>query len=86
MPRSANAVTSADDASGDGGIGRPKSMTSEISLLSRSPRSTRWSCSNSAVSLGAGGHLNGVERTPMITRPPPKSASTSRAAKAPSTV
>ena len=86
MPRSANVVSSASDASGDGGIGRGKSITSAISLLSRSPCATSSSCSSSAASLGAGGHLYGVERTPMITRPPAKPASTSRAAKAPSSV
>ena len=41
---------------------------------------------SSAVSLGAGGHLNGVEVTPTMTRPPAKSRSTSRSAKAPATV
>ena len=58
-------------------------MTSAISDRSRSPRSVRKSCISSAVSLGAGGHLNGVEVTPTITRPPSKSASTSRSANAP---
>ncbi|HEY1669284.1 MAG TPA: hypothetical protein VGG54_26620 [Trebonia sp.] len=86
MPRSANAASSGAEAAGDGGIGAPSGITSEISLASRRPRSTRKSCSISAVSLGAGGHLNGVEVTPMISRPPPKEFSTSRAAKAPSTV
>ena len=42
--------------------------------------------SPTAHSLGAGGHLNGVDMTPTITRPPPKFASTSRSANAPATV
>ena len=41
ISRSANAPSSSVDASGDGGIGRPKSMTREISERSRSPRRTR---------------------------------------------
>ena len=41
MPRSANAASSACDAAGEGGIGTPSGMTSEIWLASRSPRSTR---------------------------------------------
>ena len=86
MPRSANASSIAFDASGDGGIGTGSGMTSAISERSRRPRPMRKSCINSAVSLGAGGHLNGVDVTPMTTRPPPKPASTSRAANAPDTV
>ena len=53
----------ASDAAGDGGIGVPSGMTREISDRSRRPRSVRKSCSSSAVSLGAGGHLNGVDVT-----------------------
>ena len=40
-------------------------------------RTVRKSCINNAVSLGAGGHLNGVEVTATTTRPPSKAASTS---------
>jgi hypothetical protein len=36
----------------------PNGITSEIELAWRRPRSVRKSCSSSAVSLGAGGHLN----------------------------
>ena len=61
-------------------------MTNETSECSRSPRSVRKSWTSRAVSLGAGGHLNGVEVTPTTTRPPGKSARTSRRAKAPGTV
>ena len=61
-------------------------ITNEISDRSRTPRSERKSCIISAVSLGAGGHLNGVEVTATITRPPSKSASTSRKPNAPATV
>ena len=86
MPRSAKAVSSASDAAGDGGIGRPSGITREISLASRSPRRVSRSCTSRAVSLGAGGHLNGVEVTPTTTRPPSNRSSTSRPAKAPATV
>ena len=65
------------------GSGAGSGMTSEICERSRSPRSVRKSCISSAVSLGAGGHLNGVEVTATMTRPPSKSASTSRSANAP---
>ena len=81
--RSANAARSASDAAGEGGIGTGNGMTSAISDRCRTPRLTRWSCIRSAVSLGAGGHLNGVEVTATITRPPAKLASTSRNANAP---
>ena len=77
MPRSANAVSSASDASGEGGMGSGSGMTSAIWDRPRSPRSVRKSCINNAVSLGAGGHLNGVEVTATTTRPPSKAASTS---------
>ena len=86
MPRSPNAVSNADDATGEGGIGKPIGITSAIDDLSRTPRAVSRSCINSAVSLGAGGHLNGVEQTATITRPPGKLANTSRNAKAPATV
>lgn len=61
-------------------------MTSEISERSRSPRALRNSWVSSAVSLGAGGHLNGVEVTATTTLPPGKRSSTSRTANAPATV
>ena len=48
-----------------GGIGRGKSTTSAISDRSRTPLLVRCSCISSAVSLGAGGHLYGVESTPI---------------------
>ncbi len=86
MPRSANAPSSASDAAGDGGIGTGSGITRCTSERSRTPLRSSMSCTRSAVSLGAGGHLNGVEQTPTITRPPPKSASTSRRAKAPDSV
>ncbi len=86
MSRSANAARIAVDASGEGGIGTGKGMTRLISERSRQPRRTRWSCIIRAVSLGAGGHLNGVDSTPTITRPPSKSASTSCRANAPASV
>ena len=86
MSRSANAASSASDAAGDGGIGTPNGITSATSELSRKPRRNRKSCTSSAVSLGAGGHLNGVDVTPTTTRPPPKLSSTSRTANAPGTV
>ena len=86
MPRSAKASNRAADASGDGGIGTPKGITSEIVDDSRNPWSTSQSCISSAVSLGAGGHLNGVDVTPMTTRPPPNPAIVSRTANAPATV
>ena len=35
----------------------------------RTPRPVRWSCSNNAASLGAGGHLNGVDVTPTMAWP-----------------
>ena len=53
-----------------GGIGTGRGMTSAISERSRHPRCVRRSCISSAVSLGAGGHLNGVDVTPTTTRPP----------------
>ena len=66
----AKAVSKASDATGDGGIGMPKGMTSEISELARRPRCVRKSCASRALSrLEAGGHLNGAEVTPT-TRPP----------------
>ncbi|MBL7627700.1 hypothetical protein [Frankia nepalensis] len=63
MPRSAKAASNASDAAGDGGMGAPSGMTSEISLDSRRPRPTRKSWTSRVVSLGAGGHSNGVEVT-----------------------
>ena len=86
MPRSSNAASNALDAAGDGGIGAGSGITSDTCDRSRSPRATRKSFTSKAVSLGAGGHLNGVEVTPTITRPPWKASSTSRAAKAPASV
>ena len=74
------------DASGEGGIGTGSGMTRAISDRWRMPRSVRKSCISNAVSLGAGGHLNGVDVTPTTTRPPSKASSTSPAANAPATV
>jgi hypothetical protein len=67
-------------------MGAPSGITREISLRSRMPRRVRNSSTSSAVSLGAGGHLNGVEATPTITLPPAKRSSTSLSAKAPGSV
>jgi hypothetical protein len=86
MPRSANAARITWDAAGDGGIGDGSGITSAISDRSRSPRRVRWWCISSAASLGAGGHLNGVDVTPTTTRPPSNAAITSRSANAPGTV
>ena len=86
MPRSSNAASSADEASGDGGIGRGNGMTSEIDDRSRMPRARSSSSSSSAVSLGAGGHLNGPAVMPMTTSPPPNSASVRCSAKAPASL
>ena len=86
MPRSSNAARTALEASGEGGIGAPSGITRAISERSRSPRSVRKSCTRRAVSLGAGGHLNGVDVTPMTTRPPSNASRTSRQANAPATV
>ena len=41
---------------------------------------------SSAVSLGAGGHLNGVDVTATITRPPSNRDNSSLSANAPATV
>ncbi len=86
MPRSANASRIAADAGGDGGMGTGSGITRWTSERSRRPLRTSRSCTSSAVSLGAGGHLNGTEQTPTTTRPPAKSARTSRVAKAPDSV
>ena len=86
IPRSSNAASRAVEAPGDGGIGTPRGMTSEIRDLSLRPFLVRKSCMRRAVSLGAGGHLNGVDVTPMMTSPPSNDARTSRRAKAPGTV
>ena len=69
ISRSANAVSSAAEVSGDGGTGRGSGMTSVISQSFRTPRAVSESCSISAHSLGAGGHLNGAPHTPITTRP-----------------
>ena len=58
------------DAAGDGGIGTPSGITSDTLDRSSRPRAARWSWTSSAVSLGAGGHLNGVEVTATTTCPP----------------
>ena len=63
MPRSANAASTASEACGDGGIGTPKGITSETCDEPSRPRAWRNSCVSRAVSLGAGGHLNGVDVT-----------------------
>jgi len=61
MSDCAKVSSSIAEAPGDGGIGAPSGITNEISLFSRRPRLLRKSCMSRAVSLGAGGHLNGVE-------------------------
>ena len=73
MPRSANAASSAC-----GRLRRRRDRHAERHHQRdrrtgrSSPRAARWSCTSSAVSLGAGGHLNGVDVTPTTTRPPSK--------------
>ena len=74
------------EASGEGGMGTGRGMTRATSERSLRPRSRRNVSVRSAASLGAGGHLNGVEVTPTTTRPPSNPSSTSRRANAPSTV
>ena len=69
MSRSANSAASAADVSGDGGTGVGSGRTNEIRQSSRTPRAVSSSCSSSAHSLGAGGHLNGAPHTPMIAWP-----------------
>ena len=86
IPRSANAARRTSDAGGDGGMGAGNGIASVTSDCSRTPRFTRFSCTRRAVSLGAGGHLNGVDVTATSTRPPGNSASTSRSPNAPSSV
>ena len=61
-------------------------MTSEIVDCSRMPRSRSIASSMSAVSLGAGGHLNGPAVMPITTSPPSNAASVSRSAKAPASL
>ena len=71
MPRSSNAARITSDACGDGGIGVGSGITSDDLRRARAARArARKSCISSAVSLGAGGHLNGVDVTPTTTRPP----------------
>jgi len=41
MPRSSKATSNAFDAAGDGGIGTPSGITSEIDEASRNPRADR---------------------------------------------
>ncbi len=57
MSRSAKAAIKAFDVSGEGGTGLGKGSTSVISHWPRTPLLVRRSCSISAHSLGAGGHL-----------------------------
>lgn len=86
MPRSANAARMSCEALGDGGIGTPRGITNDTCETPPRPRASRKSCISSAVSLGAGGHLNGVDVTPTTTRPPANRSSTPRRATAPATV
>jgi hypothetical protein len=67
-------------------IGTPSGITKDTCEVPLSPRACRKSCISSAVSLGAGGHLNGVDVTPTTTRPPANRSSTPRSANAPATV
>ena len=69
MSRAANSSSSAADVSGDGGTGDGSGITNVIRHCSRTPRATSSSCSSSAHSLGAGGHLNGAPHTPMTAWP-----------------
>ena len=81
MPRSANAARSASDASGDGGIGAAERHHDRDRRRRRAGRARAGSrAASSAVSLGAGGHLNGAPHTPTITAPAVNAASTSRSA------
>ena len=73
MPLSAKAARTACDAIGEGGIGTPNGITNDTCEAPARPRACRNSCIRSAVSLGAGGHLNGVEVTPTTTCPPANS-------------
>ena len=59
------------------------SNASSLALLD--PRSRKWSCSSSAASNGAGGHLNGCPRIPITIVPESKSGSTPRIPSAPAT-
>ncbi len=83
MSRSAKAPTSAAEVSGDGGTGVMNGSTRVIVHWSRTPRRTRLSCSISAHSLGAGGHLNGAPQTPITALPELNASSLSRMPKAP---
>ena len=85
MSRSAKAASSASEVSGEGGTGLGSGITKVISQLSRTPRSVRWSCSSSAASLGAGGHLKGAPQTPTIARPELNSGISSAIRSAPAT-
>jgi len=85
IPRSSKVDTSALDVSGEGGIGAPKGMTSEILVASLTPRSRRYSSNNSTASLGAGGHLNEGPHTPTMAAPSVNPAIASPAAIAPVT-
>ncbi len=70
MPRSANRARIASEVASDGGTGRPNGITTWIFTASRRPRSRRCSSRSRAVSLGAGGHLNGVPQMPTMAVPP----------------
>ena len=61
-------------------------MTREMVDELRMPRSRSMASSISAVSLGAGGHLNGPAVMPMTTFPPGNEARVSRSANAPASL
>ena len=69
MSRSAKAAIKAFDVSGEGGTGLGNGSTSVIAHWPRTPLLVRRSCSRSAHSLGAGGHLYGAPHTPTRAWP-----------------
>ena len=85
MPRRSNSASSAAEASGEGGTGRPNGITKEIWQASRTPRAVSASSSSSAHSLGAGGHLKGAPQTPISARPREKVGMISASRSAPAT-
>src|SRR3972149_5051940 len=83
MFRSANLSRMALDADGDAGTGVPHGDTTLIWVLDRTPRTASHSSNSMAPSQGAGGHLKGSPRTPIITAPHLNDGSTSRSLRAP---
>ena len=73
------------DVSGDGGTGVAIGNAIVISQAPRTPFFVRKSCSRSAHSLGAGGHLYGAPHTPTTACPLEKPGRTSATRSAPAT-